>query len=640
MYRLSRLASTSAVLLTFGLITGTVTPTAISLSAWAQETQEATPDDTSPPLSGQEQETTPDGASPSSSPETNPTQTPSPETATNFSDVDSDYWAQPFIQALAARNIISGFPDGTFKPEDTVDRAEFAAMIANAFNANATRQLEETGFSDVPGDYWAISAIQEAYETGFLEGYPNNEFQPNQEIPKVQAIVALANGLDLTSTNTASVDLNTYYTDADAIPEYAVDPVTAATGANLVVNYPNVQQLNPETSLTRAEAAAHIYQALVQTGQAEPIASNETAASYIVGSAMGGDTASSANAATPTQTTTSPSPDDNTIVAVASTNNSFSTLTKALQATGLAQELQAQEFYTVFAPTDEAFAALPSGTLDKLLQPENREILTRILRYHVVSGEVTSSELQSGNVATLEGSNLVVEAARDRVSVNEASVISPDIQVSNGVIHAINEVLIPPDVDLSQLEQPQSFNKQNTENEGEIDVDIEDEDVDILEENEGDDPVDVDIEDEDVEVDIQPRLNYLGVGGNIGLGGDSAIGEGSFAVYSKVGLTRNFSARPAVAIDDDPTILLPVTYDFNFRTVDPTEGEPIEPFPVAPFIGGGLGIEASDDADVGPLITGGVDVPISDSVMLTGTANVLFLDDTDFGLMLGVGYRF
>jgi hypothetical protein len=445
MYRLSRLASTSAVLLTFGLIMGAVTPIVISSSAWAQETQETPLNNTS----GQEQEMTPDAE------ETTPTQTPSPETATNFSDVDSDYWAQPFIQTLAAKNIISGFPDGTFRPGEPVDRAEFAAMIANAFNANATRQLDETGFSDVPGDYWATSAIQEAYETGFLEGYPNNEFQPNQEIPKVQAIVALANGLDLTSADAASVELSTYYTDADAIPEYAIAPVTAATQANLVVNYPNVQQLNPDAPLTRAEAAAHIYQALVQSGQAEPLASNRTASSYIVGSAMG--------------------------------------------------------------------------------------------------------------------------------------------------------------------EQPQSFNKQNTENEGEIDVDI---------------------EDEDVEVDIQPRLNYIGVGGNIGLGGDSAIGEGSFAVYSKVGLTRNISARPAVAIDDDPTVLLPITYDFDFRTVDPTEGEPVEPFPVAPFVGGGLGIEASDDADVGPLITGGVDVPLGDNVMLTGTANVLFIDDTDIGLMLGVGYRF
>lgn len=156
--------------------------------------------------------------------------------------------------------------------------------------------------------------------------------------------------------------------------------------------------------------------------------------------------------------------------------------------------------------------------------------------------------------------------------------------------------------------------------------------------NEGN--VDVDIKDKKVEVDLEPRLNYIGVGGNIGIGGDSAIGEGSFVVYSKVELTRNISARPAIAIDDDPTILLPITYDFNFRTVNPGKGEPLKPFPVAPFIGGGLGIEASDDADVGPLITGGVDIPLSSRITLTGTANVLFIDDTDVGLMLGVGYRF
>jgi hypothetical protein len=176
-----------------------------------------------------------------------------------------------------------------------------------------------------------------------------------------------------------------------------------------------------------------------------------------------------------------------------------------------------------------------------------------------------------------------------------------------------------PKIDLSQLQQPQSFNKQNTENEGKIEVDI---------------------EDEDVEVDIRPRLNYIGVGGNIGLGGDSAIGEGSFTVFSKVGLTRNLSTRPAVAIDEDPTILLPLTYDFASQTVDPIEGGPVDSLTISPYIGAGLGIEASDDADVGALITGGLDLPLSSEFMLNAAANVLFLDDTDVGLMLGVGYRF
>lgn len=241
----------------------------------------------------------------------------------------------------------------------------------------------------------------------------------------------------------------------------AIAPVTAAAQVNIVVNYPNVQQLNPEASLTRAEAAALLYQALVQSGQAQPISRNETAASYIVGSGMGSESA-------PTPTDSSAAPDNNTIVAVASGNDSFSTLTNALQATGLSEELQAQGEYTVFAPTDEAFAALPEGTLDRLMQPENREILTRILRYHVVPQEVTASELRSGEVETLEGSNLNANVQGDNIEINEASVINPDIEASNGVIHAIDEVLIPPDVDLSQLGQPQSFNKQNTENINEI----------------------------------------------------------------------------------------------------------------------------------------------------------------------------
>jgi uncharacterized surface protein with fasciclin (FAS1) repeats len=192
----------------------------------------------------------------------------------------------------------------------------------------------------------------------------------------VQALVALANGLDLSSTNITPDVLKNYYIDANAIPDYAVDPVAAATEAKLVVNYPNVQQLNPQAPLTRAEAAAILYQALVQSGQAEPIASNEIAASYIVGSGMGGPSPTTAN---------------NNIVAVASANDSFSTLTDALQETGLAKELQSQGLYTVFAPTDEAFAALPEGTLDRLMQPENREVLVKILRYHVVPSAVTSS---------------------------------------------------------------------------------------------------------------------------------------------------------------------------------------------------------------------------------------------------------
>lgn len=228
-----------------------------------------------------------------------------PSGATNFSDVGVDYWARPFIQTLAERNIITGFPNGTFQPNASVDRAEFAAMIGKAFSRNPVRQSNFSGFKDVPPSYWAASAIQEAYQTGFMTGYPGDLFFPNQGITKVQALVALTNGLNLTANGNASNNLSTYYLDASFIPNYAVNNVAAATDANLVVNYPNVRQLNPLLPITRAEAAALLYQALVRQGRVQPVASNLTAAQYVVGAttATTSSTQTSSTQTNGTQTT-------------------------------------------------------------------------------------------------------------------------------------------------------------------------------------------------------------------------------------------------------------------------------------------------------------------------------------------------
>jgi hypothetical protein len=128
--------------------------------------------------------------------------------------------------------------------------------------------------------------------------------------------------------------------------------------------------------------------------------------------------------------------------------------------------------------------------------------------------------------------------------------------------------------------------------------------------------------------------SYIGVGGNIGIGGDTGIGEGSFSVLSKVGLTRNFSARPAVLFGDNTTILLPVTVDFPIENVETTR------FNIAPYVGGGAVISTGDNSDVGVLLTGGIDVPINSQFTATAGVNVGFVDDTDVGLILGVGYNF
>lgn len=158
-------------------------------------------------------------------------------------------------------------------------------MIQNAFNQNQVRELNGVGFTDIPIDSWAVPAIEEAYETGFMVGLPSDLFLPNLAIPRVQALVALASGLALSPpSKSPSTILGEYYTDANKIPGYAFKGVAAATAANIVVNYPNVRLLQPGELLTRGEAAAFIYQALVKQGKLQPLANNVEATKYIVSS--------------------------------------------------------------------------------------------------------------------------------------------------------------------------------------------------------------------------------------------------------------------------------------------------------------------------------------------------------------------
>jgi uncharacterized surface protein with fasciclin (FAS1) repeats len=364
-----------------------------------------------------------------------------------------------------------------------------------------------------------------------------------------------------------------------------VNNVAAATGSNLVVNYPDVKVLNPQGVLTRAEAAAHLYQALVKLGQVQPLASNVAAAQYVVGGA-GTTTAG-------TQTT-------NDIVSLAAASNSFTTLTSLLKTAGLADALQQQGSFTVFAPTDEAFAGLPKEALQRLQQPENKEILVKILTYHVVAGQVTSE----GEQKTLEGAPVNIRIAgekKDQIRVNNANVIQP-IEASNGIIYAVDRVLLPPDFKLSQLQPGGGTSDTPT-----------------------------------VGRATRGGRSYLGVAGNIGLGGDSALSEGNFTVISKIGLTRNFSVRPSVVIGDDPVVLVPITFDLSQRSANPLGGQI---FTIAPYIGAGVAIETSDDTDFGLLLTGGVDVPLGTRFTVNGSVNAAFLDETDVGLVLGIGYNF
>jgi uncharacterized surface protein with fasciclin (FAS1) repeats len=167
------------------------------------------------------------------------------------------------------------------------------------------------------------------------------------------------------------------------------------------------------------------------------------------------DESSTASTPTPTPTSSSPAASESpaeagTIVEVAAANPDFSTLVAAVGAAGLAETLSGPGPFTVFAPTDEAFAALPAGVLDKLLLPENKDALTAILTYHVVAAEVPSSAVEAGKVATVEGSEATI-ATEGGITIDGAAVVTPDVDASNGVIHVIDAVIVPPTVDVSAL---------------------------------------------------------------------------------------------------------------------------------------------------------------------------------------------
>jgi uncharacterized surface protein with fasciclin (FAS1) repeats len=139
-----------------------------------------------------------------------------------------------------------------------------------------------------------------------------------------------------------------------------------------------------------------------------------------------------------------------TIVEVAQGNEDFSTLVAAITAAGLGEALSGAGPFTVFAPTNAAFEALPAGLLDKLLLPENKDVLTKILTYHVVSAKVMAADVAAGDVATLEGSTFAI-TTDGGVKVNTSNVTATDVEASNGVIHIIDAVLVPASVDVASL---------------------------------------------------------------------------------------------------------------------------------------------------------------------------------------------
>lgn len=132
------------------------------------------------------------------------------------------------------------------------------------------------------------------------------------------------------------------------------------------------------------------------------------------------------------------------IVDVATENGSFNTLVAAVKAADLVDTLKGEGPFTVFAPTDDAFAKLPDGTIDMLLMPENKDKLVSILTYHVVPGKVMAADVvKLDKATTVQGQDVMIKTMGDKVMVNDANVIATDVKAKNGVIHVIDTVIMP-----------------------------------------------------------------------------------------------------------------------------------------------------------------------------------------------------
>ncbi len=198
-------------------------------------------------------------------------------------------WAEPFIRALVEKGIIAGYPDGTFKPDQPVTRAEFAALLNKAFDLQPVRAGRK--FKDVPANYWATEVIQKAYQSGFLAGYPNGTFAPKQNIIRIQSLVSLINGSKLEPSG--NLDINGVFGDAAQVPSYGQNALLAATQRCIAVSveYDSSRlpggNFGPNTVATRADVAAYIHQVLVGAGRLTALDKSSAAYKYVASCPQG-----------------------------------------------------------------------------------------------------------------------------------------------------------------------------------------------------------------------------------------------------------------------------------------------------------------------------------------------------------------
>lgn len=176
-----------------------------------------------------------------------------------FPDVPSNYWAAPFIAALSARGIIGGFPDGSFRPNEPVTRAQYAVQLQKAFTKPDRRPPKS--FTDVPADSRWATAVDQAVKANFMSGYPEGDFRPEQQVSRVEAVASMMQGLGIAEPADPEAILQPY-SDRDQIPSWARGRMAAAIQAGLFTGDSTTQQLQPTQAATRADIAALVFRGI------------------------------------------------------------------------------------------------------------------------------------------------------------------------------------------------------------------------------------------------------------------------------------------------------------------------------------------------------------------------------------------
>lgn len=195
---------------------------------------------------------------------------PSPAAGVTFTDVPNTYWAYPFISELGKRGIITGFADGTYQPDQPVNRAQYAALVSTILPGN---QQSPIAFGDVSGTFWAKPSIDKSVSSGFVKGYPSGLYEPAKPISRMEVLLSLVNGFGLGKSSNPEPALAVLQDQAE-IPAWARPAVGTAAESGMIVGYPDPKVLNPNQPATRADVAAMLYQALNATGRMEPVQSN------------------------------------------------------------------------------------------------------------------------------------------------------------------------------------------------------------------------------------------------------------------------------------------------------------------------------------------------------------------------------